>query len=502
MSGVRWWRRRERVAVSELQKRSNPVRFGLIFLVVLAVVVYFGFTKAIPFKHGFRLNAVFNTAVNIRPKGPVRIAGVPVGKVTSIRREGDTGVVSMEIEDKGLPIHSDATVKIRPRIFLEGNFWVELQPGSPSAPVVSSGHTIPITQTSDPVQIDQVLDALNTDTRANLQTFLVEYGAALTAKPNAAQDAEQAQEVRGVNAAQAINKAYQRGPEALRDGAIVGQALGGTETHDLSKLFASLEKVSAALDVHEQALGELFGHFNTFVGSLAAQAPSLRTAVIELPGALHGTERGFAELNSAAPSIRTFALDLVPGVEQIPATSAAAFPWIEQVQATLGPNELGGVAKGLSTAAPAIASLTTGQAAFQQQFAQFNQCLTKVIYPAGYTKLQDGANTSGAEDYKEFWYAMAGLAGIGQNFDGNGAAGRFVAGGSGTAILSTPPTVVKPGAPPGTSPLVAQTRLAPEGTSPRFPGSEPPYRPLVPCDKQALPNFNGPLAHGSADGSK
>jgi phospholipid/cholesterol/gamma-HCH transport system substrate-binding protein len=76
----------------------------------------------------------------------------------------------MEIESRGLPIHSDATLKIRPRLFLEGNWFVELQPGSPSAQTLSSGYTIPIAQTADPVQLDQVLDALNTDTRANLQT--------------------------------------------------------------------------------------------------------------------------------------------------------------------------------------------------------------------------------------------------------------------------------------------------------------------------------------------
>jgi phospholipid/cholesterol/gamma-HCH transport system substrate-binding protein len=499
MSRIHWWRRDE-VAVSERQKRSNPVRVGVVFVVVLAIVVYFGFTKHIPFKHGYRLNAVFNLAVNVRPKAPVRIAGVNVGKVTSARREGNASLVAMEIEGKGLPIHADATLKLRPRIFLEGAMFVELQPGSPSARDLSSGATIPVTQTSDPVQIDQLLDALNTDTRANLQTLLIEYGAALTAKPTAAQDAEQAPEVRGLNAAQALNKAYQRGPEALRDSAIVNQAFAGTETHDLSKLFASIEKVTAQLDVHEQQLGELFGHFNTFLGSFAAQAPSLRTAVAELPGALHGAEHGFAELQGAAPSIRTFALDLIPGVEQIPATAIAAFPWIAQTQAALAPSELGGVAAGLETAAPAIAGLLGSQTAFQHQFDQFNQCLTKVLYPAFKTKLQDGSNTSGAEVYKEFWYAMAGLAGIGQNFDGNGASGRFIAGGSGTAILSPPATIVKPGAPPGNKPLVAQTALAPEGTRPRFPGSEPPYKPLVPCYTQAVPNLNGPLASGPADG--
>ncbi len=110
----------------------------------------------------------------------MRIAGVNVGKVSSIKREGNTGLVTMEIETRGLPIHTDATVKIRPRLFLEGNWFVELQPGSPSAKTISSGYTIPVAQTADPVQLDQVLDALNTDTRANLQSFLINYGEALT----------------------------------------------------------------------------------------------------------------------------------------------------------------------------------------------------------------------------------------------------------------------------------------------------------------------------------
>lgn len=495
-----WWRRSD-VAVSELQRRSNPLRYGAIFLIVIAVAVYFGFTKHVPFKHGYRLNAVFNSSLNIRPKSQVRIAGVNVGAVTSTRLEGShVALVSMEIEGKGLPIHADATLKIRPKIFLEGNWFVELQPGSPSARVVPSGYTIPITQTSEPVQLDQVLDALNTDTRANLQRFLIEYGAALTAKPTPAENAEQAPEVRGLNAAQALNRANQRGPEALRDNAIVGQALGGTEPHDISKLIASVELVSAQLDVHEQALGELFGHFSTFLHSIAAQGSSVRKTVAELPGALHGAERGFAELYSAAPSIRTFALDAIPGIEEIPATAAAAYPWIEQTLASFAPSELGGVAAGLRKAAPQIASLLAGQSAFQQQYQQFNKCLTKVFYPGIKAKLEDGSNTSGAEAYQEFYYALAGLAGNGQNFDGNGGGGRFIAGGSGVTLLSQPPTLVKPGAPAGNKTLIAQTALAPEGTSPRFPGSEPPYRPLVPCATQTVPNLNGPLAHGPADG--
>jgi virulence factor Mce-like protein len=499
MSGLRFWNRRDQTPVSELG-RSNPVRFGAAVLVVLAVVVYFGFTKHIPFKHGFRLNGVFSNALNIAPKSPVRIAGVNVGVVKSIKRlSANVGEVNMEIENKGLPIHTDATLKIRPRIFLEGNWFVELQPGSPSAKTISSGYTIPVTQTADPVQIDQVLSILNQDTRVNLQEFLAEYGRALTEKPTKAQDAIQDPEVRGLNGAQALNKSYQKGTSALEGTAIVNQALAGTNKGDLSKLISSVQKVTAALDVHENELGEWVDNFNTFLHNFAAQSQSLSQTVAELPGAVRSIHRAFTALDAAFPSVRSFAKALIPGVKQTPETIAAALPWIEQVKALLGPEELGGVAKGLRPAALWTARLLGSQVSFQKQTGEFSKCLTDVFFPAGNTRLQDGSNTSGVEDYREFWYTMAGLAGNGQSFDGNGILTHFLVGSGGDTFRSAPVTEV--GSKVKGAQLIARTPLAPQGTRPRFPEAEPPYKPLVPCSTQKLPEFNGPLSEGPADGS-
>ena len=498
MSRRRLWRRHSEIPVVELQ-RSNPIRFGAVFLLIVAIAVYFGFTKHLPFKHGYRLKAVFSTAVNIRPKSPVRIAGVDVGKVSSIARDGSAGVVTMEIASNGLPIHADATAKIRPRIFLEGNWFVELQPGSPSARTLSSGSTLPITQTSDPVQLDQVLDALNSDTRANLQDFLIGYGDALTRKPGPAENAEQDPEVRGLNAAQALNRATHRGPSALRGSAIVNQALGGTEPNDVSKLVASIGKVTGALNVHEQQLGELIGNFNTFFGAFAAQASSVNAAVAELPAALFAIDRGFAGLDASFPPTKAFAQAILPGVRLTPSTVAAALPWIAQLQASLAPNELGGVAKGLAGAAPSLARLTSEQIPFQAQVNLFAKCQTNVFFPSGNAKLQDGSSTSGVEDYKEFWYSLVGVTGLSQGFTGNGTSARFLLGGSGQTLVSAPVSIV------GNNlkglRLLAHAPLPPLGTRPAYPSEEPPYKPLVPCYTQALPNFNGPLAQGPADGS-
>jgi phospholipid/cholesterol/gamma-HCH transport system substrate-binding protein len=502
MSRTRWWRRHDETPVSELG-RGSTVRFAIVFLIIIAIGIYFGFTKHIPFKHGFRLKAQFATAVNIHSKSPVRIAGVDVGKVASIKREGNTGLVTMEIENKGLPIHTDATVKIRPRIFLEGNWFVELQPGSPSARTVSSGFTIPITNTSDPVQLDQVLDALNTDTRANLQQFLIGYGEGLTKEPNAKENAEQLPEVRNVTGAQAINKTYHYAPEALRGGTIINQAITGTEPHDFSKLIAGIGKVTTALNVHEQQLGELIGNFNTFFEAFANQNQSLSRLVAELPANLKGITHGLRQLGASFGPTKAFATDILPGVKLTPATVQAQIPWIEQVTASLGPQELGGVAKGLEAATPALAKLSAEQVPLYKSTEEFNKCLTKVIYPTGNTVVQDGNATSNVENYKEFWYGLVGLSGIGQNFDGNGAFAQFLVGNSGQTLVSKPTSIAGRGAGSGSGEkLLTRSPLTPLGTRPAFPATEPAYQPLQPCYKQAPAEVNNPaLANGPADGS-
>src|ERR1700754_2297693 len=165
-------------------RRSN-VTLGVIVLVAAAVVLFFGFTKDVPFTHGYLLRAQFESANSIRPNSPVRIAGVEVGKVKSVTGvEGsNAALLTMELDDSALPIHADATAKIRPRIFLEGNFFVDLKPGTPDSPTLDSGGTIAITQTSTPVQLDQVLTSLQSDSREDLTQLLDGLSTALNSKP-------------------------------------------------------------------------------------------------------------------------------------------------------------------------------------------------------------------------------------------------------------------------------------------------------------------------------
>jgi phospholipid/cholesterol/gamma-HCH transport system substrate-binding protein len=270
-------------------RKGNPphrIRNALILIVLVIAGTYLAWTKTLPFQSTYTLHAVFKNAANIRKDSPVRIAGVNVGKVESIKSVCDNGLtancasnysdVTFSVDSNGQPIHSDAQLQIRPRIFLEGNFFIDLSPGSPSSHSLSSGDTIPLTQTSTAVQLDQILTSLQAPDRANLQKLLEGYGTALTHKPTAADDATQDPLVQGKTAAEAIAQSFDYGQTAARDSAIVNEALQGTTEHDLSNLISAQARIFGALSGHESHLQGLITNFNTVTGALASQSDNLK----------------------------------------------------------------------------------------------------------------------------------------------------------------------------------------------------------------------------------
>src|SRR5947209_7534435 len=174
------------------RKGLSKLTAGALGIVAIIVISYMAYTKfANPFASKFTVHALVSNANGLRPESFVRIAGINVGTVTdvqpvasckvngTIKKQCQLSDVTMELEDNGLPLHTNATFAIRPRIFLEGNFFVDIKPGTPSAPVAHDGYTFSPAQTTEPVQVDQVLTSLQADTRHNLQLLLKQYGIAV-----------------------------------------------------------------------------------------------------------------------------------------------------------------------------------------------------------------------------------------------------------------------------------------------------------------------------------
>src|SRR5947209_11356875 len=268
-----------------MRKRSRMTTFkaGLIGIIVLALVVYGAATKfANPFSNPYTVHAIFSNANQLRPQSLVRIAGINVGKVQSIApvsgcKTASTGGaqsqcsaadVTMTVDSSALPIHKDATFYIRPRIFLEGNFFVDVNPGTPEAPTAPSGWVFPIQQGKEPVQFDQLLNSLQLNTRSNLQVLLQQYGLAVKL------------------GGPSYNKSIQYWLPAYEYGSEVAHDTLGQQPHDLSGWIDKGGTVNGALDAHPQNLKSLITNFNRTAGPFARQQAALQAAVAELPHTL------------------------------------------------------------------------------------------------------------------------------------------------------------------------------------------------------------------------
>ncbi len=405
------------------RKRRKPMsKFaaGLIGIIVLAVFVYGGFTKfANPFASHFTIHAVVPSSNDLRPNSLVRIAGVNVGKVSSVEsvNGSQASEVTMTIDDNGQPLHSDATFWIRPRIFLEGNFFVDVSPGSPNAPVVKSGHVFPLQQTRLPVQLDQVLGSLQANTRQNLQILLKEYGNAV------------------YQAGPAFGRSVQYWLPAYKYSAIVEHDLLGLQPHDLSNAIYEQGNVSASFNAHPQALQSLITDFNTTALALARQSGNLQSTVAQLPGTLSAATPAFNALNAAFPPTRALARALLPGVKTTAHTVDVSLPFINQLRQLVQPAELRGLTQDLVPTVPALANLTNQTIPLMRdQVRPASSCVVQNVIPWSNLQINDpNFNASNGfpphPAYVEDLQLLPGIAGEGRTFDANGPIIRLLFGG-------------------------------------------------------------------------
>lgn len=459
---------------------------AVLFILVFTIGPYLAFTKHVPFtSYGYQVKATFANSAKIALKSPVRIAGVDVGTVIGTDRDGNATTVTFTVDGSGRPIHEDAFATIRPRTFLEGNYFVDLDPGSPSSPEMGSGGTIPVSHTSVAVQIDEVLTALQSPVRANLGRLLESYGKALTHEPTPAEDLTQLPQVHGLSGGQALNKVFEYGGAAGKYSAQVTNALTGTQKHDLARMVAGAGRAFKAFSADRSALQGLIDNFDVFTGALANQSENLRTTVHELAPTLRTAHTSLVSLNRSLPPLRTYAIEFKPAVAELPELISASKPWLAQVRPLLSGKEAGGAVKLLAESTPGLAGAAqAGKSVTLPQINRLSLCTTKVLVPTSEETIDDRFSTGGP-NYREFWYWLSNFASASQNFDGNGPYVRAQGGGGPYLLEEINPTF-------SNVPLQHQyTREIepPNGVQPQL-GGPPEAHPEVRCDSNPVPDLN------------
>ena len=440
----------------------NAFAVGVAVIVLTIVVTYLGFTKDIPFVNSpYEIKAAFRDTSGINNGSPVRIAGVDVGKVTNVQPTSpgaSSATVTLSITDKGRPIYADAAVKIRPRIFLEGNFFVEVAPGTRRVGELDEGATIPVARTGSPVQFDQVLAALRSDTRNDLREVFTQVGKA--------QDAD---------GAKAFNASLPYQPSAYKFTAIVSEALLGKRPRDLGDLVRDGGTTARALN-EPRELRELVADFNTTAAAFADRERALRSAVGELPRTLRASTPALDALDGAFPDVRRFARGARPGVRSLGPTVRATLPLVKQLRGLVQDRELGTLSRNLRSATPPLTQISNTARTVLGELRALSSCTANVLVPFGDDKLADKAFPTHGPVYQDMAKFLPGLAGESRSFDANSQYFKVLGtGGAETLNIGNGlfGTVVEP--------IV--------GNNPGPIRQRPPLKPDVPCETQEPPDL-------------
>ena len=476
---------------------AGPLTVGLIAAVLVAVGFYLAFTKSIPFTSpGYQVNATFTNAVNIAINSPIRIAGINVGKVTEVSAAGEATLVTFSLDEEGRPIREDAAAQIRPRLFLEGNWFIDLDPGTPDAEEMPDDGVIPVTRTGTSVQVGDVLrNTLQLPQRANLQKVLAGLGTGLNATPTPAEDLTFEPSVRGLSGGEALNLLYREGEVAARSTAIVNAAYLGENPNELRNLLRGLGRLTGTVNARADDVQGFVRNFATFPGALAAESESLSETIRELPPTLTTARTSLSNLNRALPALRGFAIAITPGVNEIPETIRAVRPLANQLKPLLTESELLGLTRIIKNNTPATTTSARATLALLPQLQYFGLCVAGNIIPTGDQVITDGGLGNGQKASRQALYSAVNVAGSTSTFDGNGPFIRFQVGG-GTEKVQMPDPLVG-----GIlTPLYGRTPVPTLGTSPLDLGT-PPLVTDQPCYTQDVPDLNSPAAVGPGPAS-
>jgi phospholipid/cholesterol/gamma-HCH transport system substrate-binding protein len=256
-----------------------------------------------PFASYYAVNAAFPTAAGVEPGlgEPVNVAGVRVGQITGVSLRGGQAIIRMQIDPTKLArIYLDAHAELVPRTPLQ-DMQVNIWPGERSAGALKVGGTIPAGQTIVPVNADEVLRSLDTDTRTWLASLITSLGQATSGR---------GQDIRNLLRALGPTSAE------LQQ---VGNLLA--ERHqELAQIVHNLGTVAQAGAEENGQLRTLIQTGDLTVNALAGQDVALRRSIEALPGALQQTRTTLGHITTFANALGPTATALEPTARSLPAT--------------------------------------------------------------------------------------------------------------------------------------------------------------------------------------
>jgi len=259
----------------------------------------------------------FTTAQAVTPgQGQaVDVAGIQIGKVTSVDLEDGHAVVGMDIEPKYLDlIHPDATLLLRPKTNLN-DMVVEIDPGAGKGHI-EDGYRFPLSRTEPNVNLDAFLATLDADTRQYIQLLVAGGAQGIGGRGRQLSGALRRLQPFAHYVAD-LNRAVARRREA------VARAI-----HDFSLLTVELGR-------HDSQLERFVTSSKAALGNFANQQQSIEQTLVEFPSALSAAQAAFSASDRFSTAARPALLGLIPQAQALTPALKANARFFEQTVAPI-----------------------------------------------------------------------------------------------------------------------------------------------------------------------
>jgi virulence factor Mce-like protein len=282
---------------------GSPILIGTVTVLIAVIAVFLAYNanSGLPFVPTYEISADVPNAASLVEGNEVRSGGKRVGVIDRIVAQTGSARAYAKLTlklDKAIePIRDDSRVTVRPRSPL-GLKYLELTPGRRGRPV-GQGGTLSLARARSTVELDEVINTFDAQTRLAAQRTLDQGGPALTGR------------------GQDFNAFIAALPELTLRLDHVARNLSDPRTGLRASLRALARVVEELAPVAPQ-LVSLFDAGSTTFAALASVSPQLAAIIAALPGV---ELEGIRTLAAARPVLREARLlvhDVRPGIEVLP----------------------------------------------------------------------------------------------------------------------------------------------------------------------------------------
>lgn len=259
---------------------------------------------------GYQVTFVFPHATNLFAGSRAQIDGFTVGGVEGLDVRDGKALVRVSVDDGYAPLPAGTTARIDYQSF-PGERIVAILPGPEGNAPLPAGAMI--TGNTARVELDQILAALDPETRASLRRLVPELDAALTGHEDdlgATLDA----------AGPAI--------EALTDVLVAV----GEDGPALRTLLTQVRDLSERLVDRRAAVRETIDGFDRNLAATATRAGDLARGLDDLPGTIRAAREVLGQVPGAAAAALPLLRDLLPAAKALPAAAADLRPFLAELR--------------------------------------------------------------------------------------------------------------------------------------------------------------------------